>query len=459
MKQNVHFNALLKVSKTFLICIFALFIAVPASSQPPANDRSNSIDVRIPSESGGSRGIMVRITPPKTARYGSDAPVVISIPGGFSDSGFGLRSGSVDAEGFIDIKLNFPGGGNGDLKSGGTYDNRGKSSMRALCDVIRFALGKVKTFDGSTLADIVHPIIPQYNNVGLTGYSHGGNATLTAAGIYGSEISSLAWIVNWESPVGPAMVTVDAGGRREGINPAYNPDKGEFDFSSLTYDPTIPLNRGRGPAATKDAILGGLFFDMNKNGILDEEGDFTITPQLWDDGNGRKAFYAAAAARYAEQNDLFPKPHSSHLASADETNLYWKYRTGHYWFKEIAEKIPGLIFIVVAADVDHVQGASNHPHILSQYEGLRKEGVKFVRLNADRSYIEAVWDRQAPQAMDTEALIPLDNMSIRTKLQIHQDKENGIPRNTSVLAAQCELADRTFTGNINPQLDYVLVSK
>jgi len=459
MKRRKQFFRFLLLSLIAITYLSFLFYALPVFSQRPDIDRFQSIDLRIPSEAGGARGILIRVTPPPKARYGSEAPVVISIQGGFTDSGLRLNSAPSISEGFIEIKLNFPGGGEGDLQSGGTYDNRGKNCMKALSDVVRFAMGKIKTFDGSALADIVHPIVPLSNNVGMVGYSHGGNATLTCAGIHGEKISSLAWIVNWESPVGAGMVTVDAGGRTGRLNPAYNPDTGEFDYSELAYDPTLQLNRGRGPAATREAILGGLFFDFNGNGTFEREIDYTITPQLWDGGTGRKAFYEVGVARQAHRKNLYPKPLSPLVATVEETEEYWKYRTGHYWFDEIARKIPGLLFIVVAADIDHVQGALNHPHIIAQYEGLRKAGIGFVRLNADRSYVEAVWNRKATQAVDNRALIPLDNMSIRTKLQIHQSKENGIPRNISVLAAICELADRSHTGNMRPQLDRILISE
>jgi hypothetical protein len=101
---------------------------------------SPSAIVRIPSESAGSRGIVVRVIPPRKARYGSAAPIAVSIPGGFTSAGLDQRGVPLASQGFIEIKFNFPGGGHGEFASGGTYDDRGANCLAALCDVTRFAL-------------------------------------------------------------------------------------------------------------------------------------------------------------------------------------------------------------------------------------------------------------------------------------------------------------------------------
>jgi hypothetical protein len=291
--------------------------------------------------------------------------------------------------------------------------------------------------DGRTLADVVEPIVPQNDNVGLIGYSHGGNAALAVAGMYGQQISSLAWIVNWESPVGDGMVTADAGGWRAKLNPAYDTGSGEFDLALLAFDPTLSLRtippREQGDASFK----GGLFFDIDGDGRFGEGVDFGLMPRLWED----KLFYAVRVARYAAQHDLIPAPFSGRIATPGETEEYWRMRTGHYWFKDVVIKIPGMRFIAVAAQVDHVQVAPDHPHVLIQYEGLRTAGARFVRLNPGRAYVERTWGRSAPQAVDNQAFESFDHHTIRAALE--PVGEDGIPRDINVLSAACELADRT----------------
>lgn len=397
--------------------------------------------VRIPSESAGSEGIVVCVTSPEKARYGSQAPVAISIPGGLASAGLDLKSAPMASEGFVECTFNFPGGGSGELESGGTYDSRGPNCQKALRDVIRFALGESKALDGRTLADLVKPIVPQGNNVGLVGYSHGGNAALAVAGVYGQEISSLAWIVNWESPVGDGCVTADAGGWRRKVNPAYNTETGEFDLSLLAFDPDLPLESIPPTRPGAPASKGALYFDIDQDGRYNEEADFALKPRLWDD----KMFYATRVARYAAQHNLIPPSFSDRIATPEETDEHWRMRTGQYWFDETVKQIPDLRFIVVASEVDHVQVAPDHPHVLIQYEGMRKAGARFVRLNAARAYVQKVWGRLAPQAVDNVPLAPFDHQSIRTAVQ--PVGESGIPRDITILSAACELADRTHRGS------------
>jgi hypothetical protein len=146
-------------------------------------------------------------------------------------------------------------------------------------------------------------------------------------------------------------------------------------------------------------------------------------------------------ARYAAQHNLIPRACRESIATPEETDEYWRMRTGHYWFDETVRKVPGIRFIVVAAMEDHVQVAPDHPHVLVQYEGMRKAGVRFVRLNPSRAYVEQVWGHPAPQAVDNAPFERFDHRSIRTALE--PVGEQGIPTDIAVLAAACELADRT----------------
>ena len=57
---------------------------------------------------------------------------------------------------------------------------------------MRFALDHTRALDGRSLADVSAPVVPQSSNVGLVGYSHGGNATLVCAGQDGAQIGVLA---------------------------------------------------------------------------------------------------------------------------------------------------------------------------------------------------------------------------------------------------------------------------
>ena len=58
-----------------------------------------------------------------------------------------------------------------------------------------------------------------------------------------------------------------------------------------------------------------------------------------------------------------------------------------------------------------------------------------------RAYVEKVWGRPAPQAVDNAPFEPVDHQSIRSAVEPVGEK--GIPRDIVLLAAVCELANLT----------------
>ncbi|MBC7188252.1 MAG: T9SS type A sorting domain-containing protein [Calditrichaeota bacterium] len=413
-----------------------------------------TVDTRLASEAGGAQGIFIRITVPASARYGSlGAPVVIHVPGGFAPGGLSVASPPWSLSGCIEIRFNFPGGGTGATASGGIYDERGSNCLKALRDIVRFALGLSTDTSGRSLAELVAPIVPLSTNVGMVGWSNGGNATLGVAGVHGSELTGLAWIVNWESPVGDGMANAECGGRLASpypnplVNPAYDPNSGMWDMSSLTWDDTLQVAR------EVPALRGGLYFDINRNGALDTGSDFVLNPHLWGTPAGAKVYYSNRVIREAVERHLLPLPPPSHIASPAETEAFWQYRNAEGWLSEVVRLLPHLMFLVVASETDHVQNAPDHPHVLTQYEGLRAAGARLVRLNPDRAYVEHALGHAVPSAADNDAFVPLDHLTIRSALE---PDPNSLPTNVTVAAAIYELADRTFTGNTLPQLDATL---
>ncbi len=422
----------------------------------------SGIDTRIASEVAGSQGLFCRITFPLHPRYGgSGAPVIIYVSGGFSSGGVNISGARLDRYGFIEIRFNFPGGGSGSTRSGGTYDDRGENCLKALRDVARFAMGIIPNLEGKYLGDLAGSIKPMYSNVGLAGMSNGGNATIVAAGYHGDSLSSLAWIVNWESPVGDGMVGAEAGSKtRPGssnptTNPAYNPDDGTWDLTTVAYSDTLTVGLDV-TTSPPSRLHGGLYFDINGNNIPDRGIDFIPNPLVRETGGGVRAFYSVRMTTAAYDQGMIPSSPPSHIATVQETLEYWLLRNGEYWIDEAVSSVPGLMFLVVASEQDHVQTALDHPHVLIQYEGFRSEGARFVRLNPDRSYVEYISRRSVPGAADNDAFAVFDHLSIRTAVE--PSGAGGIPTYILVAGAACELADRTSSGNLAPQLNGVLLS-
>lgn len=408
---------------------------------------ADTVTTHIASSAGGVEGILVQIAVPATARFGDrGAPIVVHVPGGWN--GFGLEAGTANwpLNDFIEIRFNFPGSGRPGQMSGGLYDQRGENCIQALSDVGRFALGEMPDISGKYLHDFCGSIKPMYGNVGFCGWSNGGNATISAAGAHVDVLSNLAWIVNWESPVGDGMPNVEAGGAMNPGNPgtnfAYDPDTGQWRLDLLRYSAALTIKN----KDTNASYTGGFYFDNNGNNLPDETIDFIIQPSYYQD----KAFFSVRVRTAAESAGILPATLPPHLPTLQETKQYWLYRNGENWIDEAVAGNSRLMFMVEASIQDHVQGALDHPHILIQYEGFRARGARFVRLNPDRSYVEALMDESKPSAADNDAYALFDHISIRQALQ--PAGMGGVSSTIGVAAAIAELADRTADNNLSIQL-------
>jgi len=400
----------------------------------PTVEIPSQFAVRVPSDAAGNNGVYVHLTLPSAPRYDNQqAPVVVHVAGGWDGIGVTEKSHGLADQGFIELDFNFPGSGRPGEVSGGFYDERGENCIRALADVMQFAMGKQPDVYGHYLYEMVGETQVADDNVGMCGWSNGGNATIIAAGAFGEELQGLAWIVNWESPVGDGMPNVDAG-VRENLNPAYNPDTGEFDATLTAFDETLETPQGH---------QGALYFDVNRDGDLDGGIDFLASYHAY-----QGKYYYSEWLRDAAENLGAALP--EHFASVEETAAFWLWRNGEYWIENAIQANPDLMFMVEAGDRDHVQGAPDHPHVLIQYNGFLDAGARFVRLNPDRSYVEEILGLPMPGVVDNDAFAEFDHMTIRTAVQPRDI--SALPSNLSVAAAVCEIADRTRDNNVSPQL-------
>jgi hypothetical protein len=415
---------------------------------------STAVSTRVASKAAGSEGLAVRIRVPAAARYADGAPIAVILPGGVDGVGIDLSVAGLDTQGFIEIAFNFPGSGAAGSLSGGTYDYRGPDSVEALRDVVRFALGQTADMSGTTLAELAFPVVPLQGNVGIAGLSNGGNISLTAAGLYGDDLDGLAWLVNWESPVGDGMPDGEAGTIHEQergnplFNPAYNQDTGAWNLDWLRYDPDIVITNQN--LAAGEFVEGGLYFDVNGNQRRDEGLDFTLFPFVLPDldGTGAKVFYSERVVDYAFAHSLYPASRPVHLTGDEETREFWSWRNGEKWIDAIVRANPEMRFIVIASEQDHVQRALDHPHILIQYLGFLRAQAVMARVNPDRSYVDLLVPGPPDSAVaDNPAGILLDHQSIRNALE-----PESISLAASVTASCCELADRTRMSNDGPQV-------
>ena len=431
-----------------------------AGQRPELFERIRNILTHIPSTAGGKEGIAVRVLVPQTPRYKDGAPVAIHVAGGVQAGAAAGRPEFVEL-GFLEVFFAFPGGGQGEERSGGSYDFRGPHCIRALADIIRFATGRVADKQGRNIDQLAQDITVIKKNCGIIGYSHGGNACGLAMALFGQEFPDLAFYASMESPYGEGAANVELGGLETGVNPAYNPVTEVLNLSTLAWSPELaPGLAGRKmPAATK--LQGALFFDLNGDTRFSPNEDFPANCFIGDVGGGIKAWYSPRLLAEAKRRSLFGPRRPEHIPTLAESQEFWRYRDAADSIAEAIRKCTNVAVIIYAGQHDHVQAAPDHPHILTQVEGFRKAGARFVRLNPDRAYVERLLADGQPRQVgvnrfgkpfcDNDASSPYNRDNIRDHLE-----PEGPPITLFMQAAVCELADRVQSKNWSKNLPAVL---
>jgi len=411
----------------------------------------------IPSAAGGERGIAVGVLPPMQPRYGDSAPVVIFVPGGV-DTGATEGRPEYAGLGFVEIRFAFPGGGRGEGASGGAYDYRGPNCIRALADVVRFATGRLADRQGRKIGDLLPKTTVLTRNVGLVGSSHGGNACGLAMATHGDEFPDLAFYASMESPYGEGNVNIELGGRDQGVNPAYNAETGVLDLSKLAWSNDLAPGPPRRWQGAGSPLKGALFFDLNGDGRFSESDDYPANGFVQDLGHGPKAWYTPRLIREAESRRLFGVKRPDHVPSFAESTEYWRWRDAAASIPDAVRKCPNVVVIVYANERDHVQVAPDHPHILAQVEGFRLAGARFIRLNADRAYVERIVQSGGSGPRGADLRFPDNNAGKAwDRRNIREGLEPAaLPMTPYMQAAVCELVDRTQAQNWMPNLDAVL---
>lgn len=406
------------------------------------------LDVHVPSEVAGATGLGVKVRTPDVPRYGTPAPVAIVVSGGWDGGNAEATALPFGDLGVTSVHFNFPGGGQGALRSGGTFDTRGPACRKALRDVVGYVMGTTKDLEGKTFAERIAPVTVA--SVGLVGLSNGGNLVVTALDLEAKALGDIAWAVLWESPLGDGMPTAEAGAKTlpngEGnplTNAAYNPDTGAWATERLRWGPAIAVS------IDGVKVSGGFYFDNDGNKKptvtgAGPTGDFVVQPLSFEG----KGYPSIRVLQAAQQNGALPEPLPEHVPTLSAVEAFWKDRDGAQHLVGAAGGRPGRLWMLVASELDHVQSALDHPHVLGTYVGLRDAGATWVRLNPDAAYLPA----GTAEPVDNEANRPLDHQTIRAALQPKTVKSS-----VSVPAAVAELSDRVLGGVLAVDLEAPIV--
>jgi hypothetical protein len=217
---------------------------------------------------------------PKKPRYKDGAPVVVVVPGGAGPDGLGFDMHAAQM-GFIEVRFAFPGGGKGKFNSSGIYDYRGIECQKALRDILLFAGGRMLDSDGRKIEQIC-PVKVSKDNIGLVGWSNGGNIALVTMAKYASELQFISWVSFYESPIGSIFYPPNLGSADDVVpNRHYRQGSGAtgdclIDYNKLCFDPWVLRRPGEHKKRGEAEIPGVLFFDENKNGRWDESIEFAF---------------------------------------------------------------------------------------------------------------------------------------------------------------------------------------
>ena len=415
-----------------------------------------SVSTYIPSAYSPNQGLAVNIIYPEKVRYKDGAPVVVVVPGGDSASGlnFSIHAPQV---GFVEIRFAFPGGGTKAFKSGGDIDNRGSYSQTALKDVLLFASGAGKDYRDRTIADLI-PVKVNPQNLGLVGWSNGGNIALITLDKFADDLQCVGWAAFYECPIGSLFYPSCLGSVNDLLpNRHYRQGSAAagrclIDFRKLAYDHEISRNAALHKKLGEPILPGVVYFDENGNKKWDEATEFAFNCAL--DTTLGKQVYPPEVTTALERHKVFPSGWPSTIATSKESENYFQERDGASCIAPVCSKFPQLLVSIFGSHIDHLQRQPDHPHIVLQYNTWLENGVHWVRLNPEPIYISQIANMSVRNFVNNKPNDPIDASSIAD----HLEAEGMLKDYVFVNASIAELADRKRSSNLASPLDAPIVS-
>ncbi len=277
-----------------------------------------SVSTFLPCTSATGNGLAVNIIYPKKTRYKEGAPIVVVIPGGDAPSGLSLSIHAAQA-GFAEVRFSFPGGGVGSFKSGGYNDYRGGKSQKALRDILLFAAGQAQDFRHRTITELV-PIKLSSSNIGIVGWSNGGNIALVTMEKYSADLGFIRWLCLYECPLGSLFFPPSLGSEHDFIlNNHYRPGSAAtgrciIDFRKLAWQADAHQNPGIHKKLGEPDLPGVIYFDDNQNGKWDETIEYAFNYCL--DKGLNKQIYPPDITSAMERLKIFNAPATTTISPA-----------------------------------------------------------------------------------------------------------------------------------------------
>lgn len=450
-----------------------------------------SVSTYVPSQSAPGSGIAVNMIYPEKPRYKDGAPVAVIAPGGAGADGLTFTMHAAQA-GFIELRMAFPGGGKALFQSGGIYDYRGPESQTALKDVLLFAAGKIPDTKGHFIGELM-PVKVATTNVGLVGWSNGGNVVMVTLARFSQELSSIVnWVVFYESPIGPLFFPPNLGSSKDLLtNKHYREGSAAtgsctVDWRKLQWDGSVTRNSGEHKKVGEPEIPGVLYFDENKNGVWDESAEFALSYAM--DVGLEKQIYPPEVCSALQTMKLFdrwvadvpdprergehehdhkpppkkpvkgappepaPKQKVKHvvqwpkrMATLRESEAFFGDRDGSAYYAKIAKDYPYLMITIIGTYIDHLQKQPDHPHIAMQYNAWLAHKVRWIRLNPESCYPGQMTTMNSENFTNNKPNASIDASTIANYLEGEGTTKDYV----IVEGAIAELADRRRAKNLS----------
>jgi hypothetical protein len=403
--------------------------------------------IRIPSQAAPG-GIQLRLLLPAAARYPEGAPIVVHST---LNASIDRVHACLRGEGFVDVVYQCP----------SARSTRLTDCSEQLADVLSFATGRVRSLENKSIDGHTGDVKVHTANVGLLGWSAGGNRAVLTMARYGDRFPGLKWYASWESP----MLSVGDGGGSGTIyqpNPFYDAEAGTVDLNRLRYSAEMPLWLWppQGPRCAPDCPRGGLYLDGDGNGRFTRDTDYAFwavyeSPEV---GQPRKSFYSSAIIREARDRQLFGPTWPSHIATPDEVEQRASTEDALRHVRDAVRRLPHLAVIVFESEVGHVGVSADHPHAIAQVNAWLSARARWVRFQPDARYLEWVMKKKPTRIVQFPAGKGLDRQMIASVLV--PEAANGGPSDAQgMAAAAAELADRTHRNNWTTELSTVLIKR
>jgi hypothetical protein len=373
----------------------------PPAGSPPLGELSAGLGEQFETYIRSTQGnVAVRIQVPARPRYRDHTQVVVNVATFFTTTAPFYSDIEAEKAGLIHVSYIWPGAE--EPRTGacseGVFDHGGQTSIEALRDVIRYAMGDLPDIEGRTLAARVRGVRP--DAVGIWAFSHPGIAATNVLARYQDVLSDVAWFVGRENPTQDQHCAVEFGhfgemGSRV-LNPLYDyardysPGLVNLDLSSARWNPDY-IEAGH------EDEPGRAYFDLDGDGF-DITEDHVLSfrvPTMWG-----KRYLSRSLTQALRDNGLSAANWPVDLATPEEADAAWADRNSIDQYPALRDS--GLRVMLLFASRQHVQPLPDALSIHSAYDGYKAADL-WVRINPDRSYSEWATGRTFMGFIDQDA--------------------------------------------------------